>query len=104
MSVTALPKGTAWERGKRESTDAANHVDGRSSTSRAWAPLTVTCAAARSTAVRLPTRPSLLGVICKSCTGGASFRSLAAEAPLTSIGPQSWSGERLSYGSATETR
>ena len=54
--------------------------------------------------MRLPTRPSRVGVICRSCTGGASFRSLAAEAPLTSIGPQSWSGDRLSYGSATETR
>ena len=49
-------------------------------------------------------RPDGPVVVRRSASGAGSFSCLATFAASKSTGPQSWYGDAVSYGSATETR
>ena len=101
---TAPPYVTVFAAGRSGEERTVNHVDRSSSSARNCAPVTVAWTPPAPTAVTRVARPD--GAVDRRQVGERAGqlqlrRDLGA---VDSTGPQSWYGEMLSYGSATETR
>src|SRR5581483_288899 len=93
-----LAAGASWRN------TGVNHVERNPSAVRNWLPVNVAWLSPAEVTTTFVTRPDGPTVAASELIGAGSFSVSATCAASSRTGPQSWYGERVSYGSSTETR